>query len=310
MKVLVSGGAGFIGSHVTEELLKHNYTVVVVDNLSTGLTGHIPKNIKFYHYDLNDPKMELVFEKEQPDMIIHLAAQASVTISMNDPYLDFLTNAAGTLRLLVLAKKYKVRKLLFSSTAAVYGEPSYLPVDEKHPANPTSYYAQSKFSAENYISLYNTLNDLNCCVLRFANVYGPRQNPAGEAGVMSIFINKLLAKEQVTIYDGGQTRDFIYVKDVAAACRLAIESECKGVFNISSGRETTINDVYRLISNVLNVKGSPIYKSLRLGEIERSVLANDQAKLKLNWSPRYSLNEGLKETINDFTNKTIHAVGS
>lgn len=297
MKVLISGGAGFIGSHVTEELLKYYYDVVIIDNLTTGLSGNMPKNIRFYHFDLNDPEMEYVFEKEQPDIVIHLAAQASVTTSMRDPYLDFFTNTAGTLRLLLVAKKYKVKKFLFASTAAVYGEPSYLPVDENHITNPGSYYAQSKFSAENYIALYDTLNGLDSCILRFANVYGPRQNPNGEAGVISIFINRLLTEKQISIYDGSQTRDFIYVKDVATACRLAIESDKKGVFNISSGTETTINDIYHHISSVMDVKTFPIYEPLRQGEIVRSVLANEKAKHELHWKPQYSLIEGLTKTV-------------
>ena len=303
MKVLISGGAGFIGSHVTEELLNHHYDVVLIDNLATGSSSNVPNNVKFYNYDLNDPEMEYVFEMEKPDIVIHLAAQASVTASMRDPYMDFYTNTAGTLRLLLLTNKYQVKKFLFASTAAVYGEPLYFPIDEKHKTNPQSYYAQSKFSAENYITLYEVLNGLDSCILRFSNVYGPRQNPNGEAGVISIFINKFLNKETVSIYDGSQTRDFIYVKDVASACRHAIASEKKGVFNVSSGTETTINDLFNLLAKEFDSDLSPSYKPLRQGEIERSVLDNKKAKFELGWNAEHSLLEGLKETVKYYMNE-------
>ncbi len=186
--------------------------------------------VNFYQMDLNDPKLEYVFKKEKPDYVIHLAAQASVIASMNDPYLDFSTNTAGTVKLLQLVKKYNVNKFLFASTAAVYGEPSYFPIDENHLIHAQSFYALSKYSAENYISIIANLTVLNSCILRFSNVYGPRQNENGEAGVISIFINRLLANEKVNIYDGSQTRDFVYVKDVALACRLHYETNANGVF--------------------------------------------------------------------------------
>lgn len=297
MKVLISGGAGFIGSHVTEELLSHGYEVVIVDNLTTGLSGNLSKKVKFYHFNLDDPGVEYVFKKEKPTLVIHLAAQASVSMSMRDPYLDFFTNTAGTLKLLLLSKKYQVKKFLFASTAAVYGQPMYLPIDEKHLIDPQSYYAQSKLSAESYIKLYDMLNGLDSCILRFSNVYGPRQNPEGEAGVVSIFINRLLQQKNVLIYDGTQTRDFIYVKDVAKACRLALESNQKGVFNISSGIETTINELYRLIAEEMNCKKPPVYKPLRPGEIERSVLDNRKARHDLRWKVQHTLKKGIKETI-------------
>lgn len=297
MKVLISGGAGFIGSHVTEELLDHGYEVVIIDNLTTGLSGNLPSGVRFYHFNLDDPGIEYVFEKEKPTLVIHLAAQASVSMSMRDPYLDFFTNTAGTLKLLLLAKKYQVKKFLFASTAAVYGEPLYLPIDEKHLINPQSYYAQSKLSAENYIKLYDTLNGLDSCILRFSNVYGPRQNPEGEAGVISIFINGMLQHKGVVIYDGTQTRDFVYVKDVARACRLALESDQKGVFNISSGIETPINELYALLSEVMNCSQLPNYKPLRAGEIGRSVLDNRKALKNLNWEIQHTLKKGLRETV-------------
>ena len=306
MKVLISGGAGFIGSHVTEELLNNNYDVVVIDNLATGVPENVPDNVRFYHSDLNDPELEYVFEIEKPDIVIHLAAQASVTMSMENPYDDFFTNTAGSLKVLLLSEKYQVKKFLFASTAAVYGDPLYLPIDEKHEINPESYYAQSKYSAESYIKLYTKLSDLESSILRFSNVYGPRQNPNGEAGVISIFINQLLNEEKVSIYDGNQTRDFVYVKDVAKACRLAIESKGGGVFNVSSSTETSINDLFRLISEIIGVNSLPTYKPLRQGEIERSFLDNRKAQQELKWNTQYSLLTGLKETITSYTGNPIY----
>ena len=302
MKVLVTGGAGFIGSHVVEELLNAQYDVVSIDNLVTGLQGNIPKDAKLYQLDLNDPDVEYVFELEKPDYIIHLAAQTSVTASMKDPFFDFYTNTVGTVKLLTLSEKYSIKKFVFASSAAVYGEPSSLPIDENYLINPLSFYALSKYSAENYINLVESNHGLNGCILRFSNVYGPRQNANGEAGVVSIIIKHLLTGEDVTIYGGGQTRDFIYVKDVANACRLALEKQQNGVFNISSCTETSIEDLFNFIATTANIHTTPAYESKRRGEIERSMLDNSKAFQQLDWRTKYSLSEGLKETFHYYSN--------
>lgn len=305
LKVLVTGGAGFIGSHVTEELLKHKFQVVAVDNCVTGFPRNVPSGIKLYQMDLDDAKLESVFKEENPDYVIHLAAQASVMASLSDPYLDFLTNTAGTVKLLQMTKKYNVKKFLFASTAAVYGEPLYLPIDENHLIHAQSFYALSKYSAENYINHYSTFNGVNSCILRFSNVYGPRQNENGEAGVISIFINRLLTNKMVSIYDGSQTRDFIYVKDVAVACHLALTSEANGVFNISSCTETGIEDLYYQILRVTGINARPSYEPKRAGEIEKSILDNRKAIQELSWNLQYSLRKGLEETIQYYSNKYL-----
>ena len=307
LKVLITGGAGFIGSHVTEELLKHNFQVILVDNYVTGFPGNVPDGIKLYQMDLNDSKVELVFKNEKPDYVIHLAAQASVIVSMNDPYLDFFTNTAGTVNILHLSKKYNVRKFLFASTAAVYGEPLYLPIDENHLIYAQSFYALSKYSAENYIEHYSKFNNLDSCILRFSNVYGPRQNENGEAGVISIFINRLLANKEVKIYDGSQTRDFIFVKDVAVACRLALVGEAKGVFNISSCTETGIEDLYYQIAGITGYNTEPSYEPRRVGEIEKSILDNRKALQELSWNVEYTLKKGLEETTQYYSKKYLDA---
>jgi len=302
LKVLVTGGAGFIGSHVVEELLNSQYEVISIDNLVTGLQGNLPNNAKSYQVDLNDPDLEYVFELEKPDCVIHLAAQTSVTASMRDPYFDFYTNTVGTVKLLALSEKYTIKKFIFASSAAVYGEPSNLPIDENQLINPLSFYALSKYSAENYINLSDTFYGLNGCILRFSNVYGPRQNTNGEAGVVSIFIKRLLTGEDVTIYGGSQTRDFIYVKDVAYACRLALEKEKSGVFNISSCTETSIDDLFHFIASTAGIHSIPAYEMKRIGEIERSMLDNSKAFEQLDWRTHYSLLEGLKETLPYYSN--------
>ncbi|WP_438312410.1 NAD-dependent epimerase/dehydratase family protein [Sporosarcina sp. FA9] len=305
MKVLITGGAGFIGSHVIEELLEYEFQVVSVDNYVTGFKENLCEGVKKYEMDLNDPKFESIFIEEQPDYVIHLAAQASVMVSMNDPYFDFLTNTVGTINVMLLSKKYNVRKFLFASSAAVYGEPEYLPIDENHSINSQSFYALSKHSAENYIKHYSVFNGLDSCILRFSNVYGPRQNEMGEAGVISIFINRLLADKEVSIYDGSQTRDFIYVKDVASACRLALMSEAKGVFNISSCSETGIEELYNKITELTGINTIPLYEPRRLGEIVQSILDNRRAINEFDWHVQYSLQEGLNETTRFYTNKRL-----
>lgn len=301
MKVLVTGGAGFIGSHVIEELLKCRYNVVVIDNLDTGSRRNLPDKVQFYEMDLNDPQLESVFEQEMPDYIIHLAAQASVTKSMGDPYTDFMTNTVGTVRLLFLSEKFNVKKLVFASSAAVYGEPTYYPVDEKHATQPLSFYSLSKKSAENYIEFSTRNKGLNHCILRFSNVYGPRQNPDGEAGVISIFINRLMEDNSIQIFGGSQTRDFIYVKDVAVACRLAMESAHTGILNISSNTETTINELYSMIAQLVRTDKLPLYLSKRTEDITKSVLSNQKAMKTLNWRLFSPLLVGLEKTVQYYT---------
>lgn len=306
LKVLVTGGAGFIGSHVVEELLSHQYEVVVIDNLITGRNENITNEATVYHIDINDPRLEEIFQTEKPDYVIHLAAQASVSVSMDNPYLDFSTNTIGTVKLLLLSQEYHVKKFLFASTAAVYGEPSYLPVDEKHPINPQSFYSLSKYSAESYIKCNGMINGLNSCILRFSNVYGPRQNANGEAGVISIFINNILEEKDIYIYDGTQTRDFVYVKDVAKACRFAMEGAHQGVFNISSCTETSINELYSIILKMVGTHKTVIYKPLRIGEITNSVLDNEKVSTEFNWRTQYSLIDGLGETLSYYANTFTH----
>jgi len=297
MKVLITGGAGFIGSHVVEECLSQNYEVVVVDNFSSGNIENLTGNCKVYQVDINDEHLKNVFEIEKPDMVIHLAAQASVMKSIENPLIDCEINILGTVRLLEYARIYRVKKMVLASSAAVYGNPKEIPIDEKFPLNPLSFYSLSKWSSERYAQLYESLYGIPCCILRFSNVYGPRQNPQGEAGVVSIFINQLLNHEEMAIYGGQQTRDFIYVKDVAKACLRAIESPATGIFNISSCSETSIDDLFTMTSLLTGISVKPLKYPLRQGEIQKSVLGNKKATKELGWKSMHSLHDGLRETI-------------
>ncbi len=298
-KVIVTGGAGFIGSHIVDELINKNYQVAVIDNLITGNRSNLSDNIPFYHIDIKEKEhLETVFSKESPDIVIHLAAQTSVGDSVNRPSYDGHNNILATINILDCCKNYKVKKLIFASSAAVYGHTEHLPIKETNPLKPLSFYGLSKLTAEEYIQLYSKIFDLPYTILRFSNVYGERQNSHGEAGVISIFINQALKQEPVTIFgDGLQTRDFIYVKDVAAANIAAIENGLNDTFNISSNTRTSVNEVLKVISDINRKEFIKIHHPFKPGEIIDSQLCNDKAINSLKWNPKYSLIEGLKEIL-------------
>ncbi|MDQ1147985.1 UDP-glucose 4-epimerase [Bacillus sp. SORGH_AS 510] len=297
MKVLVTGGAGFIGSNVVEGLIDEGYRTVIVDNLSSGKQKFIHPEAKFYSLNILEDNLKTVFEKERPDAVIHLAAQINVQDSLEKSTLDAEVNILGTLKILELCRKYNC-KLIYSSSAAVYGNPVYLPVDERHPINPLSNYGISKYTPEMYIYLFSQLYSLDYTILRYANVYGIRQEPEGEGGVVSIFIKKMLNNEAPIIYGNGeQTRDFIYVKDVVSANLAALKKDTRGVFNISCNKEISINHLVDEINSLLNTKLTPIYKKFKSGDIIHSCLDNQLTIKKLDWNPEFSLREGLKKTI-------------
>lgn len=297
MKVLVTGAAGFIGSYVVQELLDHQYSVVALDNLSNGTESKVSLNATFYEADITSEEIEHIFQHEQPDFVIHLAAQSSVLESMEKPIEDCQANALGTLNILRFSNQFNVKKFILTSSAAVYGNPTSLPVKEDSKLAPLSFYALSKISAENYVHLYEKMFGLKSCILRFSNVYGPNQ----ESGVIASILNRISKRESPIINNGSQTRDFIYVKDVAAACLTALVSHETGVFQISSGTERTINEVFKLISKFTNIEMEPLLKELNAAEIKRSVLSNEKAKKILHWEPHYSLEEGLKEVIQSYS---------
>ena len=301
-RVVVTGGCGFVGSHIVCKLVKLGYQVTVIDNLSTGSLENIKNlNVNFVHLDiLKKEKLDDVFNNVRPDYIIHQAAQTSVQESITNFVNDSEINIKGTLNLLELYIKYNMKKIIFASSAAIYGEPKCIPVTSKHPLSPASPYGLSKLSAENYIELANKLYGVNYTILRYSNVYGPRQRTDLEGGVVSIFIDKLRKGMKVNIYgDGLQTRDFIYVEDVAEANIKALSNGNQKKMNVSSNKEISIKKLFLLISSMLNSIDEPIFCAERKGDIKNSVLCNCETIKELEWSPNYSLEEGLKETISN-----------
>lgn len=301
-RVLVTGGAGFIGSHIVEELIQRGYKVAVVDNLSTGKK----KNIDIHKVDffqesiLNYDRMKGIFNYFQPNYVIHQAAQVSVSNSIKDMNQDANTNIMGSMNIIQLSNEFNVKKIIVASTAAVYGNPKYLPIDLNHPLNPKSPYGLSKLTMENYLDLNYTLNNLSYVILRYANVYGPRQDNNGEGGVVAIFSDQLNKSEKPTIFgDGNQTRDFVYVKDVAKANIQAMLYGQNEVFNVSTNTQVTINELLKKLIYIYGISAtfSPNFTSRRQGDIIKSTLCNQKTLNKLNWKPKVKLSHGLEETV-------------
>lgn len=297
MKVLVTGGAGFIGSHIVDKCINDGHSVVVVDNLSTGKKENLNAEASFYHIDIQDSRLAEVFEKEQPEMVIHQAAQIHVNTSVEEPIFDAANNILGTINLLECCRKYDVQKIVYASTAAVYGDPLYLPITEKHPVQPLSGYGCSKYSGEKYVEMYAGLYGLKYTILRYANVYGERQDPRGEGGVISVFVDKTLRKQPLTIFgDGEQTRDYIFVGDVASANIQALYRGDGEILNIGTGVCTSLNDVVQMFDAVSEQENKIDYSSERLGDIKHSYFDSQKAHEELAWIPRMSLLEGLHRT--------------
>ncbi|MEH7181004.1 NAD-dependent epimerase/dehydratase family protein [Neobacillus vireti] len=297
MKILVTGGAGFIGSHVVDLLSQTGHEPFIVDNFLTGQREFVPPNIRLYEVDITSSQISDVFKKEKPDVVIHLAAQVDVSRSIKDPVWDAHQNILGTIRLLTCCHKYNVKKFIFSSSCAVYGEKDDISIKETSPIQPLSYYGISKFSSEMYVQAFNSLHQVPFTILRYANVYGPRQSSKGEGGVISIFFKKVIKDKSPFIFgDGEQTRDFVYVKDVALANVLAINNGANEIFNIGSNTKTSINDLYKMITTI--AKDIPaVYKPAREGDIRYSQLDNTKAASILGWQPSFDLQAGLSETF-------------
>lgn len=299
MRVLVTGGAGFIGSHIVDRLLQLGHEVIVVDNLYSGNRANLSTEAKFFEVDILDPRLKEIFRDEKPDGVIHQAAQANAQKSMEQPGFDSMVNIVGTLKVLENCRDYEVGKVIYASSAAVYGMPLSLPIDENHPVRPISNYGVSKHTPEHFLRIFSELYGINYMVLRYANVYGPRQDPRGEGGVVSIFVDRMINKKEVYIYgDGKQTRDFIYVRDVAEANIKALTYTKNDVVNISTGIGTEVTQLLTKLKIFLGRDIEPIYREPRPGDITESCLDNTKAKKLLQWKPEFSLDEGLRETIN------------
>lgn len=307
MKVLVTGGAGFIGSHIVEQLLEEGYQVVVVDNFSTGKKSFLPRNIPIYKMDIQSTELQQIFKEEKPEIVIHTAAQVDVNSSIKNPQNDASINILGTINLLNCCHKYKVRKVIYSSSCAVYGVTEDCSIKESFLISPLSFYGISKFVVELYMKVYHSLYDLNYIILRYANVYGPKQSASGEGGVVSIFCKKILKKELPVIYGTGeQTRDFVFVKDVAEANIKAITKGKNQIINIGCNEKTSIKELYQLLLSLnptLFITQPPINHPTRQGDILHSRLDNTKAKQILKWEPNYTLKEGLEDTLNYYRNE-------
>lgn len=303
MKILVTGGAGFIGSHVIEKLIKENCQVVVIDNLSTGLRENVFVNVKFIEMDICSADLLSVFENEHFDAVIHLAAQTMVPVSLERPDYDSQINIIGTLNVLEACRKTGVKRVVFASTAATYGNVNCLPVVESANTRPTSFYGLSKLTVEKYLELYQQVYGLEYVILRYANVYGERQGDGGEGGVVSIFTRLIFQGNSLTIFgDGSQTRDFVYVGDVANANYQALfMRHINDVYNVSTQTEISVNELVDILEKVSGQLVEKIYVPMREGDIYRSMLSNDKAVKKMDWKPRMSLAEGLTRTYMNTT---------
>jgi len=304
-KVLVTGGAGFIGSHVAELLLGLGWEVAVLDDLSTGKEENIPRGCRFYRMDVRDPALEGVLERERPDFVSHQAAQMSVVRSVADPAFDASVNILGLINLLQGCVRHSVKKVVFASTGgALYGEPdpANLPCAESHPIAPLSPYGITKAASEHYFRYFNRTHGLPYMALRYANVYGPRQDPHGEAGVVAIFCGAMREGKPVKLYAGGEaTRDYVHVRDVARANHLALTSDIsQGSLNISTAKETAVKEIFTILAEFLKYDLAPELLPLRPGEVFRISLDNRAAKQALEWAPAVELKPGLVETARFF----------
>jgi UDP-glucose 4-epimerase len=302
-KVVVTGGAGFIGSNIVDTLLEMGMVPIVIDDLSTGKAENVNPDAIMYEQDTRDVKgLEKIFSEHKPDYVLHLAAQISVSRSVREPLYDEDVNVKGTLNILEMCHKYDVKKIVFTSSGGVmYGENPPFPTPESVCPDPVSPYGISKLAGEKYVKFYGLEKGLRYTILRYGNVYGPRQSPDGEAGVIAIFAKKMLNKEPVTINgDGEYIRDYVYVKDVVNANILALENGDGEIFNIGTGTGKSVNDVFRSLREHIYYADDPIYGPPRPGDLRKSVLDNSHAKEVLKWKPKYSFSDGLRETVRFF----------
>ncbi|MDR2018105.1 MAG: NAD-dependent epimerase/dehydratase family protein [Syntrophobacterales bacterium] len=311
MKVLVTGGCGFIGSHVVDAFVSDGCDVVIIDNLSTGTMENLNVKAKFYHSDICSEEIEEIFHDEKPDIVDHHAAQISLPLSIKEPLLDAEVNIKGTLRLLDLSRKYGVKKFIFSSTGgAIYGEAEKVPTGEDYCPEPVSPYAISKFASEKYIKFFFRQHGLAYTILRYSNVYGPRQIPHGEAGVVAIFADMLLSGRHPVLNHfpeekQGVIRDYCFVKDIARANIIAATTDKPSIFNIGTGKATHTLELYALVVDVIRKKGlvipstfdEPLRDSARAGDIQVSILNAAKAREEMGWESAYSVETGLAETV-------------
>jgi len=299
MKILVTGGAGFIASHVSDRLLSLGQRVSIVDNLSTGKRENLPEAATFYEIDIRDKGLEKVFEAEKPQVVIHHAAHANVAESVRNPGHDASVNIGGSLNVLECCVRHGVERVVYASTGgALYGEACYIPADEVHPIDPVSPYGVSKHAVEQYLYAYGQTHGLEYVILRYPNVYGPRQDPHGEAGVVAIFSLQLLTGKQPTIFgDGGKTRDYCYVSDIVDANILALSSPSGGVYNLGRGIEVSDLEVFESVQEAVGSDIQPAYAEVRPGEVEHIALNATKAEQELGWKWKVDLIGGVATAV-------------
>ena len=299
MNILVTGGAGFIGSHLVDRLVADGHSVAAVDILATGKRANVNPQAALYEIDICSPALAAAFEAARPEVVFHVAAHASVSESVRDPMHDAEVNVLGTLNVLQQCAAYGVKRIVFSSTGgALYGEPERLPADEEHPVRPLSPYGASKDAAEAYVRTLCSLSGIRYTILRYGNVYGPRQDPFGEAGVVAIFANAMMRGQRPTIFgDGSQERDYVYVDDVVQANVLALGQDEDGVYNIGTGQGATVAQVFDALAGATDYGSGPEHALERPGDVHRIYLDVSRAERELGWSAAVSLAEGIRRTV-------------
>ncbi len=305
MRILITGGAGFIASHVQDTYIKEGHEVAVLDNLVTGNRAKLNPKSKFYELDIRSEKIKEVLQEFRPEVISHHAAQMDVRKSVIDPIYDCQVNGIGMLNLLEQGRQCGLKKMIFASSGgAVYGEQGAFPADETHRTDPASPYGITKLLGDKYLQFYQETYGIDAVSLRYANVYGPRQNPHGEAGVVAIFISKMLKGEAPTINgDGLQTRDYVFVADVVNANLAALRPGVKGIYNIGTGIETNVVEIFQNLAKILGFPSAAQHGPAKAGEQQRSVISAQKFQREHGWKPEFSLAEGLKKTVEFFKNK-------
>jgi UDP-glucose 4-epimerase len=302
MKILVTGGAGFIGSHIVDAYVKLGHEIVVIDNLSTGLEANLNPSAKFYQIDINDESVRDIFEIEKFDLVNHQAAQIDVRVSVGAPRFDAMTNVIGSLNIYESAMATGVKKIIFASSGgAIYGEQYNFPALENDFLRPCSPYGISKLVNEKYLYYYKEVHGIDYAALRYANVYGPRQNFRGEAGVVAIFIQKMLTGQQPFINgDGLNSRDYVFIADVIKANILALGENFSGIFNIGTGVEKDVNFIFNALKSLIGSDCPEIHTEAKSGEQRRSVISFEKIQKMHGWKPDYNIEEGLRLTVESF----------
>lgn len=302
MNCLVSGGAGFIGSHLVDKLIKENHQVIVVDDLSSGIKKNLNRKAKFFQVNIISSRISRIFKKIKPELVFHYAGHIEARESVNDPISDAKINIIGSLNILENCRKYKIKKIIFASSGGeIYGTAKEIPFPETCYPSPISPYGVAKLTVEKYLDAYFKMFKIPYLSLRYGNVYGPRQNPNGEAGVIAIFIKKMLRNEQPIIHgDGRQTKDYIFINDAIEATFLALKKNFTGIINIGTGKETSVLEIFNKLKKLIPSKTKEKYAPFPLCGFKRGCLSIEKVKKILGWQPKYSLEEGLKRTIEWF----------